>query len=467
MTMSATEPDSLAAALAAFASTLRWDSLPEATRAMARREVLDLVGDMAAGRALLGMPSWLQAMIGSGGLGNAPLVGGGTAAPAMAALVNGYFAHALELDDTHDAAVLHAGASVIPAALAAAFHRGGVSGKRFMEAIVAGIEIVCRLGVATQLSLVEGGWIYSALLGHFGAAAAAARLLSDDPVALRSALGIAYSLTCGNHQSTREGAETKHLQPAFAAMNGFSAALMAEAGLGGVAQPFLGEDGLARVYLHDRLDAARVRRGLGEQFEIERLSFKPYPSCRLTHPAITAALQLRRQLGPQAAAIDRIDLTIGPQAYDVVGRAHAARRDPQTRLDAQFSIYWCVALALRDGKVVPAQLLSDVPPQPDLSALMARISCQTDPGASSRDVGACRIFATGSWGEITLSVGQAKGSPELPLDQAELAEKFAANLALAGWTADRARAFAERLLLSEQADSIAFVMEELATPGQG
>lgn len=454
-------PDRIAVALAGWASALRWDALPEATRAMARRELLDILGDMAAGRGLLGMPAWLQVMIDCDGSGHARLIGGGTAAPATAALVNGYFAHALELDDTHDEAVLHAGASVIPAALSAAHHRGGVNGERLIEAIVAGIEIVCRLGVGTRLNLVDGGWIYSALLGHFGAAAAAAKLLSDDPAVLRSALGIAYALTCGNNQSTREGAETKHLQPAFAARNGFSAALMASAGLAGVAHPFLGEDGLSRVYLHDRLDQGRVLHGLGQTFETDRLSFKPYPSCRLTHPAITAALELRRRLGARAALIERVDLIIGPQAHDVVGRDHAARRHPRTRLDAQFSIYWCVALAMRDGRVSPGHLVSDIPPGADVSALMARIECRAEPGAPSRSVGACRLVATGQWSAETVSVDQAKGSPDLPLRDAELIEKFTANVELAGVPRGRAHALAERVLHTDEEAATDFVLGQL------
>ena len=191
--------------------------------------------------------------------------------------------------------------------------------------MILGIEVSCRLGIATDLNLVDGGWIYSALLGHFGAAAAAARVLSDDPNVLRSALGAAYTLTSGNHQSTREGAETKALQPAIAASNGLLAALMAAGGLAGVAHPFLGEDGLGRVYLHGKLDPTQVQRVARRAPEIARLSFKPYPSCRLTHPAITAALTLRDEMGDALDDKTEIELRINPQAFNVVGKTHAAR----------------------------------------------------------------------------------------------------------------------------------------------
>ena len=92
--------------------------------------------------------------------------------------------------------MLHAGAAVVPAALAAADIASNADGARLLEAMILGIEVSCRLGIATDLNLVDGGWIYSALLGHFGAAAAAARVLSDDPNVLRSAPGTEASTRC-------------------------------------------------------------------------------------------------------------------------------------------------------------------------------------------------------------------------------------------------------------------------------
>ena len=93
-------------------------------------------------------------------------------------------------------------------------------------------------------------------MGHFGAAAAAAHLLKLDAKTFSHAFGIAYSLASGNHQSSREGTSTKHAQPGFAAHNGVNAALMAASGLDGVREVFCGKDGMARVYLHDKFDAA-------------------------------------------------------------------------------------------------------------------------------------------------------------------------------------------------------------------
>ena len=116
-----------------------------------------------------------------GGRPDARVIGGSRVPATTAALCNGYYGHVLEFDDTHDEAVLHAGSAAIPASFAVAGLRGGVSGKEFCEAILLGIELTCRLGVATKLNLVEGGWIYTHLLGPLRCDVAAARLVDPRP----------------------------------------------------------------------------------------------------------------------------------------------------------------------------------------------------------------------------------------------------------------------------------------------
>ena len=422
------------------------------------------MGDMLAGRAALGMPAWLDVVLeDASGSCSAGVAGGTRAAPWTAAMANGYFGHVLELDDTHDLAVLHAGASAIPAAIAAVECVGGCDGARLMEAIIAGIELTCRLGVATDLSLVEGGWIYSALLGHFGAALAASHVLALDESQRRHALGIVYCYTCGNHQSSREGAPTKHLQPGIAAGNGLKAALMAQRGLTGVSAPFLGEDGFARAYLHGRFDAARAIEAVGEGFETARLSIKPYPSCRLTHPAVSAALELRERLGAdRIRQVDRVRILMGRQAHDVVGRAVPFRLMPTRWLDAQFSVFWTVAVALGHGEVTPRQLLSEVPPGETVRRWIERLHAEVLPQSAMRDVGGCVLEATGAFGTVRVEAAEAKGHPDNPLSAAELQQKFCANAALAGFDASEAEELARSLLTLGGSPDVACVLEALA-----
>jgi len=425
---------------------LRWEQVPEATRTSVRHELLDYLGAAIAGRAAAGLPPWLKVLIDMGGRPDARVIGGPRVPAPTAALCNGYFGHVLEFDDTHDEAVLHAGSAAIPAAFAAAGLRGEMGGKEFCEAVLLGVELTCRLGVGTKLNLVEGGWIYTALFGHFGATLAAARLVDPRAEVLRNALGIVYCLASGNHQSTREGAPTKHVQPGFAAANAITAALMAHGGLPGVKHPLTGEDGLSRVYLHDLFDPARAIRGLGTQWEFDRLSIKPYPTCRLTHPAISAALELREQLGRDVEKIERVELVMGPQAHDVVGRDAAEKRTPQTRVNAQFSVYWSVASALAYGEVTPGQLAGEIPPSPKLQEWIGKISGTSDPAATARDIGGCRIRAHGPFGTREVEHTNAKGHPDFPLTDDELLAKFKANLRYAKVSERQAAELADAIM---------------------
>ena len=443
-----------------WSQRLRWDALPAATRVMVKDELLDYLGAAIAGRAVAGMPPWLKILTDMGGRPDAAVIGGPRVPAPVAALCNGYFGHVLEFDDTHDEAVLHAGSAAIPAAIATAGLCGRLTGREFCEAILLGIELTCRMGVATKLNLVAGGWIYTALFGHFGATLAAARIIDPRPAVLKNAFGIAYCLACGNHHSTREFAPTKHVQPGFAASNALLAALMAASGLDGVKQPFTGEDGLSRVYLHDSFDVQRATAGLGAIFEIDRLSFKPYPTCRLTHPAISAALRLRAELGETVHTIEGVELIIGPQAHDVVGRAVTERLAPATRVAAQFSVYWCVAATLVHGELTPRQLLEEIPPSPRVAACIARIECRADTAAAQRDVGGCTLRAHGPFGVREARETHAKGHPDNPLSNVELLAKFNANVRLAGVTASAAEKLAQQILdFDHNPDVVPFLLQ--------
>lgn len=445
-----------------LSQALRWEQVPQATRASVRRELLDYLGAAIAGRAAAGLPPWLKVLIDMGGRPDARVIGGPRVPAPTAALCNGYYGHVLEFDDTHDAAVLHAGSAAIPAAFATAGLRGEVSGKEFCESVLLGIELTCRLGVATKLNLVEGGWIYTALFGHFGATLAAARLIDPRPEVLRNALGVVYCLASGNHQSTREGAPTKHVQPGFAAANAITAALMASGGLPGVRHPLTGEDGLNRVYLHGRFDPARALHALGREWEFDRLSIKPYPTCRLTHPAISAALDLRAQLGRDAENIERVELLMGPQAHDVVGRDVSEKRTPRTRVNAQFSVYWCVASALAYGEVTPRQLAEEIPPSPKLGEWIRRISGAPDPAAAQRDIGGCRLRAYGRFGTREVEQTSAKGHPDNPLSDGELLGKFKANLRYAKVSDGQAAELADAILAIDRLPDVRPLADAIA-----
>src|SRR5690606_3457958 len=149
----------------------------------------------------------------------------------------------------HDGAVLHAGVSVVPAALATAEWVGGVSGKELITAVTIGLDWVCRMGAATTVGPIASGWMYTSLFGFFGATAAAGRLLKLDAGQLAHAMGIAYAQAAGNTQCMIDGSLTKRMQPGFAARGALTSASLARIGITGTIGTFDGPSGLFRVYL--------------------------------------------------------------------------------------------------------------------------------------------------------------------------------------------------------------------------
>lgn len=346
-----------------------------------------------------------------------------------AAWANSVMAHARDYDDTHDAAILHAGISVVPAALAAAQLSGKATGADLLAAVAAGLEVTCRLGVATQVDLIESGFIYSSLLGYFGATAAAGRAFGLDEAEMLDALGIVYSSVAGNHQVTRDASLMKRVQPALAAKAAVVAVQMAKAGITGPRNVFEGADGFIRVYLHDRFDVGILRDGLGKRFELLNLSYKPYPCCRDTHAAVDAIRQLRTECGRPASDIDfiRVGTTIG--GYQMVCVPEEVRLAPTTIVEAQFSIPYTVAAAWIDGALNIGHFSDEALGRRDILDLAGRVRPFVDPDIErewSRFVPPALVevhFRDGS--TLRSRVDYAKGHPANPMSRADFAAKSA------------------------------------------
>ena len=365
--------------IARFACALSLRDLPAAVIAAVKANLLDTLACAAAGSSAPGVAEVYELATEWGGAPQATILALGGKVPAHhAAWVNGVMAHARDYDDTHDAAILHAGIAVVPAALAAAELRGGVEGTDFIAAVAAGLETTCRIGVATRIGIIESGFIYSSLFGYFGATVAAGRVLGLDHAQMVNAIGIAYSQVAGNHQVTRDGALTKRMQPGFAAKAALLSVQLARKNVRGAQATFDGIDGFVRVYLRDRFDGVALREGLGERYELTELSYKPYPCCRFNHSAIDAALSLRASEGIAAQDVRAVRVGLNRQAYEAVCTPVAMRKAPQSVVQAQFSIPFTVAAALVDGGVALRHFTDEGLRRTDIRALAARVEAFVD-----------------------------------------------------------------------------------------
>lgn len=396
----------------------------------AKVNVFDTLACVAAGSSAPAVAEARELAVEWGGAPQASILSFGDKVPAHhAAWVNGTMAHARDYDDTHDAAVLHAGVSVVPAALAAAELRGGASGADFIAGVAAGLETICRLGVATQIGIIESGFMYTPLFGHFAATVAAGRVLGLNENQMVNALGIAYSQVSGNHQVTRDGALTKRMQPGFAAKAALISVQLAQRNVRGAQATFEGIDGFLRVYLHDRCDREVLRDGLGQRYEFTQLSYKPYPCCRFNHTAIDAGLALRASKGIAAGRVRRVRVGVNRQAYEAVCTPIDARKLPPTIVHAQFSIPYNVAAALIDGRVGLGHFSESSIHREDLLALAQRVDTFVDDDIErgwSRNISPADLQIDMEDGTThTLRVDLPLGHPSRPMSTADFDAKAA------------------------------------------
>jgi len=252
------------------------------------------------------------------------------------ALTLGALIHTLEIDDLHRASVVHPGCVVIPAAWAVA-RREEASGLAFLDAVLRGFEAACRVGMSVGPAHYEV-WHNTATCGPFGAAMAAASLINLTQEQTLDALGNAGTQSSGLWEFLPAGAMSKHLHAGRAAASGIMAADLAKLGLTGPATILEGNKGFYKGLCPDPRPEA-VYTGADQPWQMHETSMKPWPSCRHTHPAIDAAMELATQVGS-----DNI-VSVLVETYQAAVNV-CDRPQPKTEYDAKFSLQHCVAAAL-------------------------------------------------------------------------------------------------------------------------
>jgi 2-methylcitrate dehydratase PrpD len=431
---------------AQFAAPLTFKDLPKSVVAATELNIFDTMACSIAGFEAPGVQEVLDIVREWGGKPEAQVLWSNLKVPApQAAWINGIMSHACDYDDTHDKAILHGGISVIPAALAAADIAGRpVTGEEFIAAVAVGLELICRIGVATRIGLIKAGFIYSALFSYFAAAAAAAHILRLSPEETVNAIGIAYTQASGTHQVTRDGALTKRMQPGFGARAALTAVAMARKGIRGAQNCFEGIDGLGRTYLQSELDSDILREGLGERWHMVDLAYKPYPSCRMNHCAVDAALQIRQMPGFDWTKISEVRVNINWQGNQAVGTPLEVRRAPKNVVQAQFSICHNVSAALIDGEVGLRHFTMDAIDRPDLGRLRPLVTPIVDAEFEAkfgRNVTPARVEAVVDGRVYSAQVEEALGAPDHPMSPAEQRRKLEDCLSFSGFDRDRADLF--------------------------
>ena len=431
-----TTTSDLAIDLAGFAASIDCTRLGDDVIGAVKTNIADTLSCALAGSSAQGIADVSALVKEWGGAAQADVfVLGGRVPAHHAAWVNSAMCHARDYDDTHDGAILHAGVSSVPAAIAAAQLRGTLSGAELIAAVAAGLEVTCRLGTAIKVDIIESGFIYSSLLGYFGATAAAGRALGLTLDELASAFGIVYSSVAGNHQVTRDASLMKRLQPGLAAQAAVVAVQLARRSIRGPQGVFEGIDGFFRVYLQGRVSGDDVRADLGTRFELMNLSYKPYPCCRDTHAAVDAVLALRAEARRPADDIESIHVGITAPGYQMVCVPEHVRSAPRTVVEAQFSIPYTVAASWIDGKLEIGHFTDEALRRRDVLELASRVKPFVDEELDRdwrRSVTPAKVTIRFRDGQtVERRVDYSKGHPRNPMRPQEFAAKTADCAAVA------------------------------------
>lgn len=437
---------------------VRYEDLPSAAIDAAKGSLLDTLGVMLAASGMEpAVRPVIDLVMESGGASESSLLGSGVRVPATgAALANGAMAHCLDFDDRTPLG-RHCGSSLIPAALALAEKRGGVSGRAFIAAIAAGQDLFVRLRHNVS---ADEGWNLSTVLGILSATAAASSVLALDAERTSDALGIASMQASGTMQLVNSGSALRGMYAGFAAQSAVTAALLAQKGLRGIAGALDGEAGLFTLCFRDGYDRHAMLDGLGTTYLGSQIGYKPWPVVGLAHPYIHATLELRRQHRIAASDIDRLLVFIGDRQRHTCAPL-ARRRAPQNAMDAKFSLPYCIALAAVHGDVSIAHFKEEALAEPAVRAFAEKVT-PVDSAADAAQQNHVRAI-TRDGRILDQAAYQVPGSPSAPMTWPDLVRKFVgcASVAAAAPDARRVERTVERISNLEDLDDVSDVVRGL------
>ncbi|MBI3326403.1 MAG: MmgE/PrpD family protein [Nitrospinae bacterium] len=400
----------------------RYEDLSPAVVETTKRLMLDGFATLIGGSPC----PWVRTLVAQalewGGRPESTILPHGYRVPApYAAWIHSTMMHSLEYDAVHEGSIVHALTAPLPAALAAAEARGGVTGKDFITAVALAVDLTCRVGLASQAAMM---FYRGATCGGSGSAAAAAKIWGFDAATTCHALGIVYSQLSGTLQSHREGASVNTMQSGFGAKAGVIAAALARRGITGPRECFTGMFGYYRLYEGGSYEPAHLLADLGARSEVLNVSQKPYPCGRLTHGAVELALELKREYGFTPEDIAAVSVAVSPFVHRLVSRlVDPAHPNP---LDARLSLPFAVATALIRGRVAIGDAEGEALVDPIIHTLAQHVTVVVDADLAPPNAPAPQrmelMLRSGE--RIVRRIEVLKGAPGRALTWQETTHKF-------------------------------------------
>jgi 2-methylcitrate dehydratase PrpD len=338
--------------------------------------------------------------------------------------------HGLDFDDTHSDSVSHVSVVVCPAAIAVA-ETVGSGGRDVLTAIVAGNEVVTRVGTAASGLFHERGFHPTAICGIFGATAAAARLGGLSGRDTASALGIAGSMAAGLFAYLDDATATKPVHPAWAAHGAVLAARLAAHGAEGPPGVLEGRFGVFHAFLDTRIDLEPQLADLGQRWETPRIAFKPYPACHFIHGSLGATETLCDGVDP--GEIEEVVVFVPQAGVSLVLEPVASKQSPRSEYEAKFSLQYSTAAMLVHGRVGLTTYTPEALANRRVLDLARKVRYETKEYATypAAFPGGVRIRLRDGR-TLEEDFAHQLGAPANPMSAQQVLEKFRENAALAG-----------------------------------
>ena len=423
------------ARIAEHVATTRLEDMPESAVKAAEVLILDTIGVGIGGSSGPMAVELADAQELSGTGTDAHVWSLGKRLPASAAAqCNSYQVHNSEFDCVHEAAVAHVLSAIVPAAMAHAERAGGIDGRRFIEAVILGVDVASNLGVAATSGL---RFFRPATVGAFGAAAALSKLMGFDTERTINACSLAYGQLSGTMQAHEEGSMLLAMQMGFSTRNAVIAADLAGAGFTGPKNILEGTFGYFGLF-EESGDIQAELGTLGNNWRIEEVAHKPFPSGRATHGVLDGCLILQRQHGFESKSIASISSTVPPLVHQLVGRPYR----PDMELNyARLCVPYAAARALIRGTIDLSDFNSAAYQDNSTRRLAENISVDIRDGDPPNALTPVDVTITLIDGTThNHRVEHVYGSPQNPFSRDGQLEKFRANCAAAAKPIDNDQA---------------------------
>jgi 2-methylcitrate dehydratase PrpD len=339
-----------------------------------------------------------------------------------AALANGTMAHALDYDDVTKSMSGHPSVPLVPAVFALG-EELSVSGEKVLEAYIVGFEVEAKVGRAVNPSHYEKGWHATSTLGVLGAAAAGAKLLGLSTEKTRMALGIAASQASGVRLNF--GSMTKPFHAGNAARGGVMAAMLAGRGFTADREVLEKPLGFCHVFAESGASSPeKAVENLGDPFEVVSpgVGLKPYPSCRCTHSALDAMIKLVAEKGISPDEVEKVECGVNAITPQVL-----IHDRPRTALEGKFSMQFCLAVALREGRAGLAQFTDEKVQEDATQELIQKVNMFVHPEFEGPGLGNLPAIVTvhlKNGESVSQRMDSPKGDPDAPLIESEVTEKY-------------------------------------------